>query len=279
MIRPTESIRSEINIALGHKARLYWDTLGQYLSGKFSRAEFDELIRHSIDSPQLGACHPHIRVIAFESNKTFRLLINIIAVHLHNALIASILGSSLHQPPPTPPPDAPGKTKPTRKRKRTLPYQGHDSGGRDGDDPESGTLRSARIKRWIVGMGKKERERMKAIETTMAMNAPERPLRLQLDEISRERGLALPRERGCEFTTSLHVDCLLNMFPPAEPGTHMPAILASVSRALTQQHISDRINLISTQHDLGTPAKSCTTLLMFACEVGSPRRSFVVIYT
>ena len=119
------------------------------------------------------------------------------AVQLHNTLIASILGSSLHQPPPTPPPDAPGRTKPTRKRKRTLPYQGPDAAGKNGE-MESGTLRSTRMKRWTVGMGKKERERIKALETLAIINGPERPLRIDMDEISRERGLALPRERGGE---------------------------------------------------------------------------------
>lgn len=51
------------------------------------------------------------------------------------------------------------------------------------------------------------------------------------------------------------------------PGSRLPLQLASVSRAPTLQHISDRINLISAQHNLGAPSKQVASLMMLAFEV------------
>lgn len=50
----TSELRNELTVALGTKSDAYWDTLSQYLCGQLSRAEFDELIRESVDSPHLG---------------------------------------------------------------------------------------------------------------------------------------------------------------------------------------------------------------------------------
>lgn len=47
----------------------------------------------------------------------------------------------------------------------------------------------------------------------------------------------------------------------------MPLHLASVTRAPTLQHISDRMNLISAQHNLGTPQRTVASLMMYAFEV------------
>ena len=113
-------------------------------------------------------------------------------VQLHNSLIIAILGSSLHHAPPTPPPDAPGKGKHPKKRKRTALY------GPDGADDDAGAARSARLKRWAVNIGKKERERVKAFET--ASSSVERRLRKEVDEIARERGVVLLPEGRGEFS-------------------------------------------------------------------------------
>lgn len=110
-----------------------------------------------------------------------------IVVQLHNSLIISLFDFSSHRRPPTPPPDAHTKSKaPPRKRRRTLPYQGP-------DDTDDGTLRSTRLKRWAVSLGKKERERIKGVNGTE--RARPRP---DVDEIARERGLVLLSERGGE---------------------------------------------------------------------------------
>lgn len=43
--------------------------------------------------------------------------------------------------------------------------------------------------------------------------------------------------------------------------------LASVTRAPTLQHIVDRVNLISAQHNLNQPNRNVAQLLMLAFEV------------
>lgn len=54
------------------------------------------------------------------------------------------------------------------------------------------------------------------------------------------------------------------------PGSRLPLHLASISRAPTLQHISDRINLISAQNNLGAPSRTVASLMMLAFEVSVP---------
>lgn len=63
---------------------------------------------------------------------------------LHNALIIALLSNAAIVKPPSPPPDP----KPHRKR--------------------SGSGRESHLKSWIVGMNKKERERIKALDALSA---------------------------------------------------------------------------------------------------------------
>lgn len=106
------------------------------------------------------------------------------SVQLHNSLIVSLFDTSAHLAPPTPPPDAPKA--PPRKRRRLLPYQGE-------DDHET-SLRSNRLKRWTVGMGRRERERVYGIEA-VALTSERRA---DGDEIRAERGVQKLEERGGE---------------------------------------------------------------------------------
>ena len=175
-------------------------------------------------------------------------------VTLHNSLIVSLFDTSAHLAPPTPPPDAPKP--PPRKRRRLLPYQG------EGDDETS--LRSNRLKRWTVGLGRRERERVRGMET-MALSTERRP-RPERDEIDAERGVQLLAERGGSLSV------ILCKGPVADgvsepPGSRLPLHLASTTRAPTLQHISDRINLISAQHNLGAPSRMVSSLMMLAFEV------------
>ncbi|KLO11612.1 hypothetical protein SCHPADRAFT_921686 [Schizopora paradoxa] len=220
MSTPSSTLRDEINAALGPKASVYWQTLNQYTSGKISRVEFEELVREAVDTPHL--------------------------VQLHNSFIISIIGSSLHHAPPTPPPEAPGTSKPPRKRRQTIQGKALVNGD-DSTEHEDGSLRSVRLKRWTVGVGKKERERIRNMEKSIP-DKDRKPLSLR-DEINQERGLALPLEAG------------------APPGSFPPVQLASTTRAPTAQHISERIHLISAQHHLpAPPSKAVTSLLMLAYE-------------
>jgi hypothetical protein len=109
-------------------------------------------------------------------------------VQLHNALIVSIFDPSTHLVAAlTPPPDVPKG--PPRKRRRLLPYQGPDP-----DEPI--TLRSSRLKRWAVGIGRRERDRIRNLKP-VALSSKRVP-RPEVDEISNERGVRLLSERGGE---------------------------------------------------------------------------------
>ena len=106
-------------------------------------------------------------------------------VQLHNSFIVSLLDPSAHLAPPTPPPDAPKP--PPRKRRRTLPYQGE-------DDTDAVTLRSDRLKRWTIGMGKRERDRLRSLDA-VALSTERQP-RKERDEIAADRGVVVLHERG-----------------------------------------------------------------------------------
>ncbi|KAI0923794.1 hypothetical protein AcW1_006656 [Taiwanofungus camphoratus] len=207
----TTTIKNQLSASLGPKAQAYWAALKEYLSARISRTEFDEQAKECLDTTHL--------------------------VQLHNALIVSLFDTSAHLAPPTPPPDLPKP--PPRKRRRTLPYQGSDN-----SDPA--TLRSSRLKKWTVGMGRHERERIRVLES-YASGIERRPQKAK-DEIAAERGVQLLPERG------------------EPPGSRLPLHLASASRGFTFQHISDRINLISAQHHLGAPSKVVSSLMMLAFE-------------
>ncbi|TCD69636.1 hypothetical protein EIP91_006861 [Steccherinum ochraceum] len=208
----TTTIKAQLTSILGPKAPQYFKTLQLYLSGEISRGEYDDAIKESLGRD------------------------NTSLIILHNSLIVSLFDTSAHLAPPTPPPDAPKP--PPKKRRRLLPYQGED------DDETS--LRSTRLKKWTVGLGRRERERIRGMET-MALST-ERGPRPERDEISAERGVQLLSERG------------------EPPGSRLPLHLASVARAPTLQHISDRINLISAQHNLGAPSRQVSALMMLAFE-------------
>ena len=107
-------------------------------------------------------------------------------MQLHNALIVSIFDPSTHLVAAlTPPPDVPKG--PPRKRRRLLPYQGPDP-----DEPI--TLRSSRLKRWAVGIGRRERDRIRNLKP-VALTSKRVP-RPEEDEIANERGVRLLSERG-----------------------------------------------------------------------------------
>lgn len=175
----TSTIKNQLKIALGPRAPGYFDVFQQFVAGRISRTEFDDTIRQCLDAPNLGMQFNH------EPKGQQNINTNIV-VQLHNSLIISLFDFSSHRRPPTPPPDVPKG--PPRKRRRTLPYQGP-------DDNDDGTLRSSRLKRWTVSMGKRERERLKNIPPTGERPRP----RPDTDEIARERGLILLSERGGRY--------------------------------------------------------------------------------
>lgn len=92
---------------------------------------------------------------------------------LHNQFVISLLSNAALVNPPTPPPDA---SKPHRKR-------------------GSASERKMRLKQWAVGMGKRERERIKNLETSVALaQARVRVDKRERDEIALGRAVRLLKE-------------------------------------------------------------------------------------
>ncbi|KAI0026974.1 transcriptional regulator of RNA polII, SAGA, subunit-domain-containing protein [Vararia minispora EC-137] len=211
-LESTATIKSKLALGLGQKAPRYWKLLRDFLIAKISRAEFDDEIRQCVNTSTLA--------------------------QLHNALIISLFDPSTHKVAAiTPPPEVPKG--PPRKRRRVLPYQGE--GEDDADD-----LRSERLKQWVIGVGKRERERIRSLHN-LALSS-ELELNTEPDLIARENPVYLPSERG----------------EPA--GSRPPVQLASSARGFTLNHVTDRINLICAQHNLGQSPRTVAQLLCLAFE-------------
>lgn len=212
----TSNIKGQLTTNLGLKAPQYFDLLKDFVAGRISRQEFDDAVRRVLDSNNL--------------------------IQLHNALIISLFdATAVLKRPLTPPEPTVPKVPPRKRRRVLLPYQGPQT------PDEARTLRSARIKRWSLLMGKRERDRIAAIQNIQPPVEPPRP-RPETDEIERERGVVLLSERG------------------DLPGTRVGIQLHSMVHAPTIQHIADRINLICAQHNLSAPSRAVSSLLNLACE-------------
>lgn len=161
----TSTIKQQITNALGPaKSPTYFSTLQSFVKGQISRAEFEGVICGLLDVPSL--------------------------VQLHNALIISLFdATAVLKRPPTPPPPPVPKAPPRKRRRILLPYQG------PGTPDDARTFKSARMKRWALSIGRKERERVRTTATIAAPQDPPRP-RKDCDEIVRERGVVLLPERG-----------------------------------------------------------------------------------
>ncbi|KAF9054349.1 transcriptional regulator of RNA polII, SAGA, subunit-domain-containing protein [Panaeolus papilionaceus] len=211
----TSNLKQQLTKNLGDHAQNYFQTLNNFVSGKLSRTEFEETAKQLLNTPTL--------------------------LQLHNALIISLFDATATlKRPPTPPPPAMPKPPPTKRRRTLLPYQG------PSESDESRAIRSSRIKRWGLSMGKRERERVKNLQS-VPPSAELRP-RKDIDEIACERGVELKGER--EGTA----------------GSRLPVHLHSSTRAPTLQHVAERVNLICSQHDYAPPARNVASLMSLACE-------------
>lgn len=233
-------------------------------------------------------------------------------MQVHNALIISLFDATAaykrnattaaaqsQEQTATPPPPTLLKPPPRKRRRTLLPYQG------PGLSDEARTLRSMRLKRWVLAMGRKERERIKslyrvtvappapaAIQPSLGLGVPmvvdgqsqpplpviAQPLQQNafagssrphppVDEIQSERGVMLLPERGGEQ----HYDSFATLFDhasnlPGPPGGRAPIQLHTTTRAPTVQHIADRMSLICAQHNLSMSSRSVATLMNLACE-------------
>ncbi|KAF7430511.1 hypothetical protein PC9H_006219 [Pleurotus ostreatus] len=209
----TSTIKGQLVASLGSKSNEYFETLQQFVAGKISRTEFEDGVHHILNAPNL--------------------------IQLHNAMIISLFdATTYYKRPPSPPPDVPKP--PPRKRQRVLPYQGP-------DDEDDGSLRSSRLKKWTISVGKRERDRLKNLPALPPPIDPPRP-RAETDEIARERGVTLLSERG------------------DPPGSRLPLHLLSITRAPTLQHITDKVNLVCAQNNLGQPSRLVASLVNIAYE-------------
>ncbi|KAG6854519.1 hypothetical protein C0991_005431 [Blastosporella zonata] len=200
----TSRIKASLTEQLGVNAPPYFAAINAFVTGQSSRAEFEDAVLQHLSAPSL--------------------------IQLHNALIISLFDATINRhPPPQIPVPTPAHKQPPLKRRRTNDY--------------NNALRSTRLKRWTLGTGKRERDRVRTLETA------ESPFqRIETDEISSERGVVLLPERG------------------DPPGSRLPVHLFSISRAPTLAHISDRMNLISAQNNLNAPARNVPSLMNLACE-------------
>ena len=180
----TGNIKTQLTIALGDKGALYFSAFQQYLKASISRQEFEDQMRDCLDTP-------HLCAFSFCASKRDPRahLDTFCTVQLHNSLVISLFDITSHLKPQPPAPPPPPKPAP-RKRRRTLPYQ-----SLDGSDQN--TLRSARLKKWTLSIGRRERERVKAYED--GVSSIPRPLRGFQDEIAQERGVMLISERNGEI--------------------------------------------------------------------------------
>ncbi|TFL05426.1 transcriptional regulator of RNA polII, SAGA, subunit-domain-containing protein [Pterulicium gracile] len=160
-------------------------------------------------------------------------------MQVHNALIISLFDATTHH-------------------RRSGDGDHHQEEGIEDDG-----MWSDKLRKWVIGMGRVERERIKSL--AMLNSAPAAgvddeggaiggdtaaaaPFLAETDEINMERAVVYLPERG------------------EPPGVRRPMSLAVLTRAPTVQHIADRVNLISAQHDLAAPSKDVASLLLLALE-------------
>lgn len=136
---------------------------------------------------------------------------------------------------------------------------------------DSRSIRSTRIKKWTLSMGRRERERLHAQQNVPSVAEHVR-LKKNTDEISSERGVELLNERGGMFffkkISPVVSVVIMSVADPA--GSRLPVHLHSSTRAPTLQHIADRMNLICAQNSLSAPLRSVPALMALACEVRHP---------
>ncbi|KIK09069.1 hypothetical protein K443DRAFT_672106 [Laccaria amethystina LaAM-08-1] len=212
----TSTLKQQLITNLGSRSPVYFEALSNFVTGKTSRAEFEEMIKQVLSTPSL--------------------------LQIHNALIISLFDATATlKRPPTPPAPAAPKPPPRKRRRTLLPYQGPHT-------PEDArSLRSMRLKRWTLAMGKRERERLQSLQNLVPLTDLPQP-RKELDEIACERGVELLPERG------------------VPPGGRPPIQLHATTHAPTIQHITDRINLICAQNNLCAPSRTVPSLMNLACE-------------
>ncbi|KAG8958954.1 hypothetical protein FRC03_008587 [Tulasnella sp. 419] len=149
-----------------------------------------------------------------------------VLVSLHNSLLSAIL---LAASTPLTTHDPSSQQGPPRKKRRLLPHQ---------DPPPA-------LNRWVLGMGKSERSRVK---NAAMKKGPAAAARSIDSEALREKPIRTLPEGN------------------SRPGAHVALPLSSLTRTLpTIQHLTSRMDLIAAQHQM-TASKPAASLLAAAVE-------------
>lgn len=253
----TANLKQQLINHLGPKASIYFEALQGFVTGRISRGEFEDAAKQVLTTATLLQVHNALIISLFDATAAYK-----------RTAAAAAAASQPNEAADTPPPVATFKPPPRKRRRTLLPYQG------PGLPDDARTIRSKRLKRWILAMGKKERERLKALPTagansttnatssngtpaTQVEGGPPPPINAQpqatalpltlsrpIDEIGSERGVITLPERG------------------GPPGGRPPIRLHSSTLAPTIQDIADRINLISAQQNLSLPSKGNVAQLL-----------------
>ncbi|KAJ2927819.1 hypothetical protein H1R20_g9277, partial [Candolleomyces eurysporus] len=145
----TGNLKQQLINNLGPKYPVYHEALQNFATGKISRVEFEDTVKQVLTTAALLQIHNALIISLFDATAAYK----------RNAAVAAATSQS-HDTTATPPPPTVPKA-PLRKRKRTLlPYQGPDVS----EDERS--LRSMRLKKWVLAMGRKERDRLKNLPNT-----------------------------------------------------------------------------------------------------------------
>jgi len=237
----TSTLKSQLIKNLGLNAQIYFDSLSTFVSGRTSRAEFEETTKAILNTPTL--------------------------IQLHNAMIISLFDATATlKRPPTPPPSALPKPPPNKRRRTLLPYQGPNI-------PDSArSIRAPRIKRWTLSMGSRERDRINALRTVPATNSTN-----LTDEITSERGVVLLHERGdppgsrlpvhlhtsTRAPTLQHVADRINLICAqhglSAPSRTVPSLMTLACEAKLKQLITHALTLTSTSHAITSIVPSSST--------------------
>ncbi|KAG8796817.1 hypothetical protein FRB91_011540 [Serendipita sp. 411] len=167
---PAEA-KAALAVALGANAGAYWKNLADFLQGKTSRAEFEDFVTEHLNTAHLK--------------------------QLHNNLLMEIITAACTTEPDT---LTTSSIIPTNKRKRVHPYQGT---AEDGE-----TFHSRRLKQWIVGLSKSERQEVLRQGSYAEIHPREQ--RLRLEEVRQVKGYEIDAQRTlpnslvlCSFTRAL----------------------------------------------------------------------------
>ncbi|KAF9005912.1 transcriptional regulator of RNA polII, SAGA, subunit-domain-containing protein [Cyathus striatus] len=232
----TSTIKQQLTTALGPKASSYFQALNSFVTGKTSRAEFEDSAKELLTTTTL--------------------------IQLHNALIISLFdATAVLKRPPTPPPPTLPKPPPRKRRRTLLPYQGPQT-------PEDA--------RWALSVGRRERERMHSFQASPAASDVRNPMDeissergvVLLPEKGNPPGSRLPVNLHSvtraptmqHIADRINLICAQNNLGP--PSRTVPSLMSLACEAKLKQLITRALTFTSTSHAITsiTPSSTSTNI-------------------